>query len=105
MTFVGGDLWTSPIRLFRIRGPIYTMEGGREGGSEILNEEVRVAASCQNMIKCYLAVLHTKYQVADGRWREKGRQDRDGWREGPDGWVSHFNKGGFIILIEMGFLF
>ena len=38
------------MRLFRVRGPISTREGGREGGREVLNEEARVAASCQKKI-------------------------------------------------------
>ena len=35
------------IGLVRIRGPISTWEGGREGGREVLHEEARVAACYQ----------------------------------------------------------
>ena len=56
-TFVGGISERRPksellvfMRLFRVRGPISTREGGREGGREVLNEEARVAASCQKKI-------------------------------------------------------
>ena len=54
--FRRGHLWTSSkdwafvfIRLFRIRGPISTWKGRREGGRGVLNEEARVAASCQKI--------------------------------------------------------
>ena len=58
VAFVGGISEYRPksepfvfIRLFRIRGPISTCEGGRKGGREVLNEEARVAAICQKKIK------------------------------------------------------
>ena len=47
-------------------------EGGKEGGREVLNEEARVAARSQKIKQCR-AVLHTRYQVADGRRREEDR--------------------------------
>ena len=40
--------------------------------------------------------------MVDGRWREEGRQGRDGWRKGPDGRVSYVNKEGFLIIIKKG---
>ena len=56
VTFVGGISERRPksdsfvnIRLFRIRGPISTWKGRREGGRGVLNEEARVAASCQKI--------------------------------------------------------
>ena len=57
VTFVGGISERRPksdpfvfIRLFRIRRPISTwLEGEREGGRDVLNEEARVAANCQKV--------------------------------------------------------
>ena len=56
VAFVGGIPERRPksepfvfIRLFRIRGPIYTWEVGREGGREVLNEEARDPASYQKI--------------------------------------------------------
>ena len=46
-------------------------EGGR--GNEVLSEEARIPASCQKKIKYYRVVVHTRYQVADGRWKEEDR--------------------------------
>ena len=58
-SFVGGISERRPesepfvfIRVFRIRGPYIfyvRREGGREGGRKVLNEEARVAASCQKI--------------------------------------------------------
>ena len=55
VTFVGETSKRRPksegfvlIRLSGIGGPITTWEGG-EGGREVLNEEARVAASCQKI--------------------------------------------------------
>ena len=57
-------------RLFCIRGP-YIYFGRREGGMKRGNK--RGGASCKTKIKKYRAVLRSRYQVADGRWREVGR--------------------------------
>ena len=55
VTFVGGGSKRRPksepfvfAKLFRIRGPMSTWVGRREEEREVLNEETRVAASCQN---------------------------------------------------------
>ena len=42
---------------------------------------------------------------ADGRWRAEGREERAGWQEGPDSWVSYFHNEGFNIVIKNDFLF
>ena len=81
VTFVGETSALPPkskffvfFRLFRIREPMPTWEGGREvrRRKEVLNEEARVAASYQK-IKQYRAVLHTRYQVANGRLEGGGK--------------------------------
>ena len=80
VTFVGGISERRPksepfvfIRPFRIRGPISTWEGWREGGKK--GGTKRGGASCHELpedqaISC---CVHTWYQVVDRRWREEGR--------------------------------
>ena len=60
--------------LFRIRGPISIWDGWTEEGREreVLNEEARVATSCQKIKRC--CIQGTRWWTEDGE-RGLGRKD------------------------------